>query len=113
MTTNHEVLVRIYQMPDERGVLGWRAIEFGTANMVTNPTDPRYKDPSAPGAMPGQRLGVMAQDLEKSPLGDQFDLVVEVFRLRRVGDMGIDAGVDDRCHQSRLHSSLHRQALER
>lgn len=32
----------------------------------------RYKDPSAPGAMPGQRLGVMAQDLEKSPLGDQF-----------------------------------------
>ena len=32
----------------------------------------RYKDPKAPGAMPGQRLGVMAQDLERSPLGKAF-----------------------------------------
>jgi hypothetical protein len=29
----------------------------------------RYKDPSEPGARPGQRYGVMAQDLEKSPVG--------------------------------------------
>lgn len=32
----------------------------------------RYKDTSLPGTMPGKRLGVMAQDLEKSPLGKQF-----------------------------------------
>lgn len=32
----------------------------------------RYKNPDAPGAMPGTRLGVMAQDLEKSPLGASF-----------------------------------------
>lgn len=32
----------------------------------------RYKNPNAPGAMPGKRLGVMAQELEDSPLGKQF-----------------------------------------
>jgi hypothetical protein len=32
----------------------------------------RYKNPNAPGAAPGERLGVMAQDLEKSPLGKKF-----------------------------------------
>lgn len=32
----------------------------------------RYKNPNAPGAAPGQRLGVMAQDLERSPLGRTF-----------------------------------------
>lgn len=32
----------------------------------------RYKNPNAPGAAPGERLGVMAQDLQKSPLGAQF-----------------------------------------
>ncbi len=32
----------------------------------------RYKDPTAPGAAPGRRVGVMAQDLEKSPLGASF-----------------------------------------
>jgi hypothetical protein len=29
----------------------------------------RYKDPSMPGAAPGRHVGVMAQDLERSPLG--------------------------------------------
>lgn len=29
----------------------------------------RYRDPSAPGAAPGRQLGIMAQDLERSPLG--------------------------------------------
>lgn len=29
----------------------------------------RYKDPKAPGQAPGQRFGIMAQDLEKSPMG--------------------------------------------
>lgn len=29
----------------------------------------RYKDPSEPGTAPGKRYGVMAQDLEKSPMG--------------------------------------------
>jgi hypothetical protein len=32
----------------------------------------RYKDPSMAGAAPGRRVGVMAQDLEKSPLGASF-----------------------------------------
>lgn len=32
----------------------------------------KYKNPEAPGAMPGQRMGIMAQDLERSPLGRQF-----------------------------------------
>jgi hypothetical protein len=32
----------------------------------------RYKDPDAPGAAPGRRMGVMAQDLERSPIGKQF-----------------------------------------
>jgi hypothetical protein len=32
----------------------------------------RYKNPNAPGAMPGQRTGVMAQDIEKSEIGKQF-----------------------------------------
>ena len=31
-----------------------------------------YKDPTAQGARPGRQIGVMAQDLEKSPLGAQF-----------------------------------------
>lgn len=29
----------------------------------------RYRDPGAPGAAPGRQLGVMAQDLERSPMG--------------------------------------------
>ena len=32
----------------------------------------RYKDPTMEGAAPGRQTGVMAQDLEKSPLGKQF-----------------------------------------
>lgn len=32
----------------------------------------RYKDPSMAGAAPGRHLGVMAQDLERSPLGARF-----------------------------------------
>lgn len=32
----------------------------------------KYKDPSAPGAAPGERMGVMAQDIAKSPLGRQY-----------------------------------------
>ncbi len=32
----------------------------------------RYKDPTQEGAAPGRHTGVMAQDLEKSPLGKQF-----------------------------------------
>ena len=32
----------------------------------------RYKDESMPGALPGKQLGIMAQDMEKSPLGSQF-----------------------------------------
>lgn len=31
-----------------------------------------YKDPSAPGASPGQHTSVMAQDLEKTPVGSQM-----------------------------------------
>lgn len=34
----------------------------------------RYKDPTMPGARPGPQIGVMAQDLEKSPLGSSFVL---------------------------------------
>lgn len=69
MTTNREVLVRIYKMPDERGVLGWRAIEFGTANVVTNPSDPNYKDPSIQNFAPTfQRLG----PIERLPQGFVF-----------------------------------------
>ena len=29
----------------------------------------RYRDPRAPGAAPGRQLGIMAQDLERSPMG--------------------------------------------
>lgn len=29
----------------------------------------RYKDPTEPGTVPGERYGIMAQDLEKSPMG--------------------------------------------
>jgi len=32
----------------------------------------KYKDPQAPGADPGMFVGVMAQDLEKSPMGASF-----------------------------------------
>ena len=32
----------------------------------------RYKDPGAPGQSPGMFVGVMAQDLEKSPMGASF-----------------------------------------
>lgn len=32
----------------------------------------RYKNPSSPGAADGERVGVMAQDLEKTPLGDKL-----------------------------------------
>jgi hypothetical protein len=35
----------------------------------------RYKDPSLPGAAPGRQLGVMAQDLERSPYA--MDAVIE------------------------------------
>ena len=36
------------------------------------PADYQYKDPSAPGAGPGPRVGVMAQDMERGPYGHQL-----------------------------------------
>jgi hypothetical protein len=32
----------------------------------------RYKDPTMPGTRPGRQFGVMAQDMEKTPLGASF-----------------------------------------
>jgi hypothetical protein len=32
----------------------------------------RYKEPNKPGRSPGERVGVMAQDLEQTPLGDEI-----------------------------------------
>ncbi len=49
MSTNKEIYVRIYKMADERGVVGWRAMEYGIAQVITDPADPRYVDPSTPG----------------------------------------------------------------
>jgi len=69
MTMNREVLVRIYKVPDERGVVGWRAIEFGTVNAVTDPTAPGYKDPSSANFTPTfQRIG----SVERLPEGFVF-----------------------------------------
>lgn len=53
MSTNREIYVRIYKMADERGVMGWRAMEYGTATVQSdpNPSDPNappYVDPSSP-----------------------------------------------------------------
>lgn len=45
----------------------------------------KYKDPKAEGAAEGQRYGVMAQDLEKSPMGKS--IVIEVG-----GHKAIDTG---------------------
>lgn len=49
MSTNKEIYVRIYKMADERGVVGWRAMEFGIALVITDPAATGYVDPSSPG----------------------------------------------------------------
>lgn len=64
---------------DERGKTDKKLLDHYTAGsdedavgaMLDNlhPSSYRYKDPSQPGTAPGQRYGIMAQDLEKSPMG--------------------------------------------
>lgn len=47
MTSNHEVVFRIYKVQNDRGEDAWRSMEFGTVNIVTNPDIAGYKDPTA------------------------------------------------------------------
>ena len=47
-------------------------VHLGASGQLLDPLTPysyRYKDPTMPGASPGRHLGVMAQDLERSPAG--------------------------------------------
>jgi hypothetical protein len=46
----------------------------------------KYKDPKAEGAAPGQRYGVIAQDLEKTPMGKSIVVTMPD------GHKGIDTG---------------------
>lgn len=69
MSTNKEIYVRIYKMADERGVVGWRAMEYGIAQVITDPAASNYVDPSKPGFKnPFQRMAPM----ERLPQGFVF-----------------------------------------
>ena len=52
MTSNHEVVFRIYKVKNDMGEDAWRSVEFGTVKIVTDPADPEYKDPTAAGFEP-------------------------------------------------------------
>lgn len=52
MTQNKKIAVRIYETPDDSGVLAWRSLEYGILDAVTDPSAPKYTDPTAAGFSP-------------------------------------------------------------
>ncbi|RBP42644.1 uncharacterized protein (TIGR02596 family) [Roseimicrobium gellanilyticum] len=51
-TMNRDVVVRFYRVPDDMGVLAWRACAYGTEKLTTDPDKPQYHDPTVPGYRP-------------------------------------------------------------
>lgn len=47
MTSNREVVFRIYKVSNDMGEESWRSVEYGTVDVVINPDDAGYKDPTA------------------------------------------------------------------
>ncbi|WP_156345007.1 hypothetical protein [Verrucomicrobium spinosum] len=47
MTSNREVVFRIYKVSNDMGEESWRTVEYGTVDVVINPDDAGYKDPTA------------------------------------------------------------------
>lgn len=47
MTSNREVVFRIYKVTDDMGEESWRSVEYGTVDVMINPDDAGYKDPTA------------------------------------------------------------------
>lgn len=69
MTLNREVIVRIYKAKNEMGDEAWRGLEYGVVNLITNPDDPKYVDPTAAGYKPKfERLGT----IQRLPAGLVF-----------------------------------------
>jgi hypothetical protein len=62
------------EVSDERQKDDKRSVSQALSDMLDKLTayQYEYKDPTMPGAGPGKHLGVMAQDLEKSPAGQTF-----------------------------------------
>lgn len=52
MTSNHDVVFRIYRVRNDMGEDHWRGVEFGVADVVTNPDAPGYQDPTAANFVP-------------------------------------------------------------
>jgi len=58
MTQNREVIIRIYREPNEFNEPVWRTVEFGISDVVTNPLDPEYTDPTSASYIPPfKRIG--------------------------------------------------------
>lgn len=76
----------------------------------------RYKNPDQPGAMPGNHVGVMAQDLERSPLGSSFVRDTPQGKMVDYGQMaGVQLAASAYLNErvNKLESMLGRSAKER
>lgn len=69
ITMNREMTVRIYRVPDELGTLEWRACAYGVEEVITDPNDPEYQDPTGPEYQP---MFVAAASMERLPAGFVF-----------------------------------------
>lgn len=69
MTRNHGIMFRFYEDPAELGAPAWNTMEFGVAEIITDPSDPGYVAPGSTGFQPRfKRLG----SVERLPGGLVF-----------------------------------------
>jgi uncharacterized protein (TIGR02596 family) len=63
---NRDVTVRFYRVADEAGELAWRGYTYGTEEVITDPNDPQYKDPTAHDYQPAFVASVSMERLPQS-----------------------------------------------